>query len=310
MEFSHVPVLLDECLEALSIWPGGIYLDGTAGGAGHSVAIAKRLTTGRLIATDRDPDAVKTAAARLAPYSCATVRQGEFTDIPRLLDEVGVATLSGALLDIGTSSHQLDTPERGFSYMAEDAPLDMRMSQVGLSAYDIINTASAEEITRILREYGEERFASRIARTIVAARAQKPIERTGELVELVRKSVPRGGAAGEGHPAKRTYQALRIAVNDELMQLSRGLEAIFERLGVGARFAVITFHSLEDRIVKQQFAAWCKGCTCPPDFPVCVCGNTPKAKAIAKKPILPTAEELQTNKRSASAKLRVIEKIT
>lgn len=309
MEFSHVPVLLEECIQGLAIRPSGIYVDGTAGGAGHSREIAKRLgPQGRLIAIDKDPDAVAIAGERLREFPQATVVQNDFANIPLVLDELGIDRVDGILLDLGVSSHQLDTAERGFSYNF-DAPLDMRMSQSGLSAYDIVNTYSAEDITRILREFSEEKFAYRIAQNIEKARQQKPVETTFELVEIIKQSIPAAARREGGHPAKRTFQALRIAVNQELDHLSICLDDAFERLAPGGRFAVITFHSLEDRMVKQKFAALAKGCICPPDFPVCVCGHKPRAKLVNRKPIEATAEELAANKRSHSAKLRVCERL-
>ncbi len=309
MEFSHVSVLLEECIQGLAIRPSGIYVDGTAGGAGHSREIAKRLgPQGRLIAIDKDPDAVATAEERLREFPQATVVQNDFANIPQVLDELGIERVDGILLDLGVSSHQLDTAERGFSYNY-DAPLDMRMSQSGLSAYDIVNTYSVEDITRILREFSEEKFAYRIAQNIEKSRQQKPVETTFELVEIIKQSIPAAARREGGHPAKRTFQALRIAVNQELDHLSTCLDDAFERLAPGGRFAVITFHSLEDRMVKQKFAALAKGCICPPDFPVCVCGHKPRAKLVNKKPIEATAEELAANKRSHSAKLRVCERL-
>ena len=309
MEFSHVPVLLEECIQGLAIRPSGIYVDGTAGGAGHSREIAKRLgPQGRLIAIDKDPDAVAIAGERLREFPQATVVQNDFANIPLVLDELGIDRVDGILLDLGVSSHQLDTAERGFSYNF-DAPLDMRMSQSGLSAYDIVNTYSVEDITRILREFSEEKFAYRIAQNIEKARQQKPVETTFELVEIIKQSIPAAARREGGHPAKRTFQALRIAVNQELDHLSICLDDAFERLAPGGRFAVITFHSLEDRMVKQKFAALAKGCICPPDFPVCVCGHKPQAKLVNRKPIEATAEELVANKRSHSAKLRVCERL-
>ena len=309
MEFSHVPVLLEECIQGLAIRPSGIYVDGTAGGAGHSREIAKRLgPQGRLIAIDKDPDAVAIAGERLREFPQATVVQNDFANIPLVLDELGIDRVDGILLDLGVSSHQLDTAERGFSYNF-DAPLDMRMSQSGLSAYDIVNTYSVEDITRILREFSEEKFAYRIAQNIEKARQQKPVETTFELVEIIKQSIPAAARREGGHPAKRTSQALRIAVNQELDHLSICLDDAFERLAPGGRFAVITFHSLEDRMVKQKFAALAKGCICPPDFPVCVCGHKPRAKLVNRKPIEATEEELAANKRSHSAKLRVCERL-
>lgn len=308
MEFEHVSVLLQECIENLDIKPDGIYVDGTAGGAGHSREIAKRLTTGRLIAIDKDPDAIKTATERLSLYPCAQVVQGDFKDIPFVLDNLGIDKVDGILLDLGVSSHQLDTAERGFSYHAE-AKLDMRMSQQGLSAYDVVNTYSQEDLTRILRDYSEEKFASKIAYFIVKAREEAPIETTGELVEIIKAAIPSAARREGGHPAKRTFQAIRIEVNNELDVLKQCISDSFDRLAKGGRFCIITFHSLEDRITKQMFAEFTKGCTCPPEFPICVCGKKPRAKLVSRKPIEPSKEELERNNRSRSSKLRVLEKI-
>lgn len=308
MEFSHIPVLLEECIEALAIRPDGIYLDGTAGGGGHSFEIAKRLTTGRLIAVDKDKQAIAAAGRRLAPFPLAQVVQGDFADIPRILKELSIPGADGVLLDLGVSSHQLDTPERGFSYSV-DAPLDMRMSGEGPTAADLLNTATEEELSDIFFRYGEEKFSRRIARNIVEARQIKPLETTGELVDLIYASIPAAARREGGHPAKRVFQAVRIAVNGELDSLEKALNGIFDILNPGGRFAVITFHSLEDRMVKQAFASFTKGCTCPPDFPVCVCGHTPRGRLVTKKPVLPGKEELARNPRSKSAKLRTIEKL-
>jgi len=308
MDFQHVSVLLQESIQQLDIKPEGIYVDGTAGGAGHSREIAKRLTTGRLIAIDKDPDAVATATERLSPYPCAQVVQGDFKDIPAILDRLGIDKVDGILLDLGVSSHQLDCAERGFSYH-EDAPLDMRMSQTGLSAYDVVNTYSQEELTTILREYSEEKFASKIAYFIVRQRQQAPIATTGQLVEVIKAAIPAAARREGGHPAKRTFQAIRIEVNNELGVLRQCIDNSFERLNIGGRFCIITFHSLEDRIVKQQFAQFCRGCICPPEFPVCVCGRKPRAKLPQHKAIEPSKEELAVNNRSRSAKLRVLERI-
>ncbi len=308
MEFSHIPVLLEECMEALAIRPDGIYLDGTAGGGGHSFEIARRLTSGRLIAVDKDRQAITAAGRRLASFPLAQVVQGDFADIPQILLNLSLPGADGVLLDLGVSSHQLDTPERGFSYSV-DAPLDMRMSGEGQSAADLLNCAAEEELAHIFFRYGEEKFSRRIAKSIVEARQVKPLETTGELVELIRSSIPAAARREGGHPAKRVFQAVRIAVNGELDSLERALNGIFEILNPGGRFAVITFHSLEDRMVKQAFAALAKGCTCPPDFPVCVCGKTPRGRLVTKKPVLPGKEELAKNPRSKSAKLRTIEKL-
>lgn len=308
MDFHHISVLLDESIEGLNIKPDGIYIDGTAGGAGHSREIAKRLTTGQLIALDKDPDAIKTATERLAEFSCARVIRSDFAKIPAVLDRLGIDGVDGVLLDLGVSSHQLDDAERGFSYHSE-APLDMRMSQEGLSAYDLVNGASGAELAKILYDYGEEKFTPRIVNAIVDARAQKPIETTTELAEIVRNAVPAAARREGGHPARKTFQAIRIAVNGELDKLAEALDGVFDRLNVGGRFAIITFHSLEDRMVKKAFAEYTKGCTCPPEFPVCVCGKTPRGKLVNRKPIEASKEELEYNHRSRSAKLRVIEKL-
>lgn len=307
MEFSHYSVLLSECLEGLNIDPDGVYVDATAGGAGHSGEIAKRLKNGRLYSFDQDPDAVAVATERLGIYPGVKVVQSNFCRMKQALAELDVFQVDGVLFDLGVSSFQLDTADRGFSYRY-DAPLDMRMSRQGLSAKDIVNQYPIEELTRILREYGEEKFAHSIALHIVRAREQKRIETTFELNEIIKASMP-AKAKREKNPSKRTFQALRIAVNGELDSLSEGLDQAFELLSPGGRLVVISFHSLEDRMVKQRFASWCKGCTCPPDFPVCVCGNTPRAKLINKKPILPSEQELDENTRSQSAKLRILEKL-
>ncbi len=310
MEFSHKSVLLEECIDGLHIQPDGIYVDGTAGGAGHSREIARRLTTGRLFALDKDPTAVAVATERLASFPTVKVIHTDFADMPAVLAEQGIVpgTVNGILLDLGVSSYQLDTAERGFSYM-QDAPLDMRMSQEGLSAWDIVNTYDVSSLARIIREFGEEHYALPIAKKIARARQDHPIDTTGQLVELIRQAIPPKARSEGGHPAKRTFQAIRIAVNSELDSLSRCLDTAFELLAPGGRFVIITFHSLEDRMVKQKFAALCRGCTCPPDFPVCVCGNKPRAKLINRKPIEAGEEELAENSRSKSAKLRILEKL-
>lgn len=307
MEFSHTSVLLQESIHALDIKPDGIYVDGTAGGAGHSIQIAKRLTTGRLIALDRDPDAVKTASERLKPYPQAAVVQTNFSDIDRALHTLDIEAVDGVLLDLGVSSYQLDNIERGFSYHG-DAPLDMRMSQSGPSAADLLASASTEKLAEIFRNYGEEKFAYRIAKNIVAARERAPIITTGQLSEIIIRSVP-AAARRDGHPARKCFQALRIAVNSELDSLSDGLDRAFDALKIGGVLAVITFHSLEDRIVKHRFADFCKGCECPPDFPVCVCGKVPRGALVTRKPILPSQKEIDSNIRSRSAKLRAIKRI-
>ncbi len=306
MDFVHIPVLLQETIEGLAIRPDGIYVDGTVGGAGHSYEIASRLTQGgRLIGLDRDPDAVEAATKRLQGLP-ATVVHCNYSQIREALDGLDIAAVDGILMDLGVSSHQLDEAERGFSYHA-DAPLDMRMSQKGVSAQDIVGTWSEQELARILRDYGEEKFAGRIAANIVKARETEPITRTGQLAEIVRQSVPQKFRRDK-NPCKKTFQAIRIAVNDEFGHLRNGLEAAFECLKPGGRLAVITFHSLEDRIVKQQFAKWCSGCTCPPDFPQCVCGKKPKGTLVVRKPVTACDEELEQNHRSRSAKLRLIER--
>ena len=306
MEFAHIPVLLEQCLDGLDIKPDGIYFDGTCGGAGHSREIAKRLTTGRLIGIDRDPDAVAVASERLSGLPAQVVR-GNYSEIKQIADDLGICGADGILLDLGVSSYQLDNAERGFSYH-NDAPLDMRMSKEGTSARDIVNEYSKEQLTKILYEYGEEKFAPRIAETIIKRRSEKPVETTTELADIVRDSIP-AKFRRDKHPCKKTFQAIRIAVNCEFDHLDRALDEGFELLKPGGRFCIITFHSLEDRIVKQRFAGWCKGCTCPPDFPVCVCGNKPKGKLVCRKPIEASEEELEANPRSRSAKLRIIEKL-
>lgn len=307
MEFSHQPVLLQECLEGLAIKPEGIYLDGTAGGAGHSGAIARRLTTGRLISLDQDPDAIAVATERLAGLP-ATVVQANFRNAPQVLQQLGIAGLDGALLDLGVSSHQLDDGERGFSYRM-DAPLDMRMSQSGPTAADLVNTASREELARILREYGEEPYAWAIAGHIVRLRERQPILTTLQLADIIASALPPAVRRKDKNPSRRSFQALRIAVNGEVDALSEGLDGIFAMLNPGGRFAIITFHSLEDRLVKNRFRQWATACTCPPELPVCVCGGKAKGRLINRKPIEATADEQQENRRSRSAKLRVIEKL-
>lgn len=307
MEFSHVPVLLQECLEGLAIDPAGIYLDGTAGGGGHSSEIAKHLTTGRLVSLDQDPDAVAAAAEKLKGLP-ATVVKTNFRNARAALQSLGLESLNGALLDLGVSSHQLDDAARGFSYRA-DAPLDMRMSQAGPTAADLVNTASREELARILREYGEEPSAWAIAGRIVQRRVETPFTTTLQLADAVASAVPPAVRRKDKNPARRSFQALRIAVNGELDALSDGLNEIFDLLAPGGRFAVITFHSLEDRVVKNRFRQWATACTCPPDYPVCVCGGKARARLITRKPIEAAGSELEENRRSRSAKLRVVEKI-
>ena len=307
MEFSHVPVLLNECLEGLAIDPAGTYLDGTAGGGGHSGEIARRLVTGRLISLDQDPDAVAAATERLKGLP-ATVVRTNFRYARRALADLGVSAINGALLDLGVSSHQLDDGERGFSYR-QDAPLDMRMSQSGPTAADLVNSAGREELARILREYGEEPYAWAIAGRIVRQREQKPFATTLELADAIASALPPAVRRKDKNPSRRSFQAIRIAVNGEMDALSEGLDEIFDLLAPGGRFAIITFHSLEDRLVKNRFRQWATACTCPPEYPVCVCGGKAKAKLITRKPIEAAPDELESNRRSRSAKLRVIEKL-
>ena len=308
-EFHHVSVLLDECIEALNIQPDGIYVDGTLGGAGHSFHIAEKLTTGRLIGIDRDPIALEAAGKRLEPFKDrVTLVHSNFCQMAKVLDDLGIAGVDGILLDLGVSSPQLDDGARGFSYRA-DAPLDMRMdSGDALTADTVVNTWSYEELKRILYDYGEERYAPAIAAAIVRRRETAPIRTTLELVDVIRSAMPPAALREKQHPAKRTFQAIRIAVNDELGSVSRAMEAAIPRLNPGGRLAVITFHSLEDRIVKSAMANAAKGCVCPPEFPVCVCGRTPQVTVLTRKPIVSGEEELARNPRARSAKLRVCEK--
>ncbi len=307
MDFSHISVMLQQCIDGLNIKPNGIYIDGTCGGAGHSVEIAKRLTdSGRLIGIDRDPDAIKAASERLSPYN-AKVLKGNFSDMKALAAAEGITEADGILLDLGVSSHQLDTLERGFSYHGS-APLDMRMSQEGVSAKDIVNTYSYESLCKILWEYGEEKFARKIADTIIKRRETKPIVTTEQLADIVCSSIP-AKFRREKNPCKKTFQAIRIAVNCELDELDKALDDGFDLLKSGGRLCIITFHSLEDRMVKQRFASFCTGCTCPPDFPQCVCGKKPRGRLVNRKPIEADEAELEVNNRSRSAKLRIIEKI-
>ena len=311
IEFSHKSVLLMECMEGLAIRPNGIYIDGTAGGAGHSSCIASRLSEGgRLIALDQDEAAVKTATERLSVFGeRATVVRSNFREVGSVCRMLGIGQIDGMLLDLGVSSYQLDTAERGFSYQA-DAPLDMRMDlRNPLTAYDVVNEYSEERIKKILFEYGEERFSGRIASAILKARGQAPIRTTGELVRIVKGAIPAAARDGGHHPAKRTFQALRIEVNAELDVIEPAIRSAVDLLRPGGRIAIITFHSLEDRIVKQTFADLASGCTCPKNFPVCVCGKKPRVKVITRKPILPSDAELEENPRSRSAKLRVAEKL-
>ena len=310
-EFHHVSILLSECLDALEIKPDGVYIDATLGGAGHSLRIAERLGEGgRLICIDRDDAALANAETRLAPVrSRVTLAKSDFRRLDEVLAEQGLTGADGILFDLGVSSPQLDEAERGFSYM-QDAPLDMRMDrQQALTAYDVVNGWSREDIRRILFEYGEERYAPLIAAAIERRRAEKPIETTGELVDIIRGAMPAAALREKQHPAKRSFQAIRIAVNDELGAVREAMTKAIDVLNPGGRLAVITFHSLEDRIVKEAFKTATQGCTCPRDFPVCVCGKKPRVKIISRKPILPGAGEVQENARARSAKLRVCEKL-
>ncbi len=309
-EFHHVSVLLHEAVDALNVRPEGIYLDGTLGGAGHSAEIARRLGGGTLIGVDRDPKALAAASERLAPWAeRVKLIHGNFRDLEAILDGLGIDAVDGVLLDLGVSSPQLDEAGRGFSYMA-DAPLDMRMDPSDpLTAWEIVNGWPREELRRILFAYGEERYAPLIAAAIERRREQAPIESTLELAEIIRSAMPQKALREKQHPAKRSFQAIRIAVNDELGAVDSVMGQAIRRLKPGGRLAVITFHSLEDRIVKNAMAEAAKGCTCPPEFPVCVCGKKPTVKLIAKKPITASEEELETNPRARSAKLRVAEKL-
>ncbi len=312
MEFQHISILAPECMEALNPARGGIYVDCTAGGGGHSLEIARRLPTGgRLICLDRDDAALAACEKRLAEYADrVTLVKSNFSALDSALDMLGIEKIDGVMWDLGVSSYQLDEKSRGFSYTAE-APLDMRMDQSGgMSAADVVNSYSETELIRILRDYGEEKFAPRIAHTICTARESKPLSTTTELAEIIYQSIPAAARRKEAqHPARRTFQAIRIEVNGELDAIAPSIESAIARLNPGGRAAVITFHSLEDRIVKQTFASLSSGCTCPPDFPVCVCGNKPKIALLNKKPILPTEEEIRANSRSHCAKLRCAEKL-
>ena len=309
MEYTHKSVLLDECIEALDLRPDGIYVDGTLGRAGHSREIAKHLITGRLICIDRDIAAIEAAKERLAPWmDRVTLVHGNFADLAEELRELNLTGVDGMLFDLGVSSPQLDDASRGFSYM-QDAPLDMRMDQdAPLTAYEVVNSWSYEELRRILFEYGEERYAPVIAKHIVRARETKPVETTLELVDIIKGAMPPAALREKQHPAKRSFQAIRIAVNGELDALPPMLKAATEALNPGGRLAVITFHSLEDRIVKRAMQDMARGCTCPPEFPVCVCGKKPKLKVLTRKPIVSGEAELEENPRARSAKLRVAEK--
>ena len=310
MEFSHISVLIDESIEALSVNKIGIYVDGTLGGGGHSHRILSSFDKVKLIGIDRDSDALNAAKDRLKEFGDRVIyHKGNYCEIKTILEKYGVDKIDGAILDLGVSSYQLDNAERGFSYN-KDAHLDMRMDQEQkLSAYDVINTYSRNDLARIFSAYGEERFSMQIANKIEAFRQTKPVETTFELVELIKAGIPAAKRREGGHPAKRVFQAVRIEVNNELGVLKQSVEDFFNALKPGGRLAIITFHSLEDRIVKSVFTDLCKGCTCPPDFPICVCGNKPKGKLIFKKPVIATKEELLNNSRAECAKLRVIEKL-
>lgn len=307
INFSHIPVFYKEAIEALDIKPDGIYVDCTGGGGGHSSLIAEKLTTGHLYTIDRDPDAIKVLKARFDGNDKVTIINSRFSRIKEILEENGVEKVDGILADLGVSSYQLDTAERGFSFHS-DAPLDMRMSKEGLSARDVVNTHSAQEIAKILSTYGEEKFARAIANNIVKYRETKEIETTLELAEIIKQSYPPSVRRKSGHPAKKSFMGLRIFINQEFLELENSLDDMFNSLNVGGRVVIITFHSLEDRIVKVKFNDFCSGCTCPPEFPVCVCGKTPRGK-LAFKVKEPTEKEIEENSRSRSAKLRAVEKV-
>ena len=308
MAFSHIPVLFNETIDSLRVKPDGVYVDCTAGGGGHAAAVLERLSPeGRLIAIDRDPDAIANLKEKFRGEPRLTLVHGNFADVEDIVREAGVYGADGVLADLGVSSYQLDTPERGFSFHS-DAPLDMRMSKEGRSARDVVNGCTEAELRRILYAYGEEKFAPSIAKRIVEERAKKPIETTFELAEIVKSGIPARARREGGHPARRSFQAIRIEVNGELQHLEQSVEAMFSVLNVGGVLSVITFHSLEDRAVKLTFRKLCEGCTCPPSFPVCVCGKTPRGK-LAGKPVVPSEEELAENPRARSARLRSIERL-
>ncbi len=310
MQFKHISVLLNEAIDGLAIRTDGIYVDATLGGGGHSFEIASRLSKkGVLIGIDRDKEALNAASERLSSFSNITYVHSNYNDIKSILSKEGIQSIDGAVIDLGVSSYQLDCAERGFSYM-EDAPLDMRMDKSEpFSAYDVVNTYSKEKLTEIFYNYGEERFSKKVAELICESRQTSPVSTTLELVHIIKKAIPERFRQKGSHPAKRVFQAIRIEVNNELEPLKNALSDFFDSLSSGGRLCVITFHSLEDRIVKQTFASFAKGCTCPSDFPICVCGNKPRGKVITSKPILPSEEELGINKRAKSAKLRIIEKL-
>ena len=306
-EFNHIPVLFNETIESLNIRPDGIYVDGTAGGGSHSKAIAQKLETGRLICIDQDPDAIEVLKERLGSMPQVTIVRSNFSQIANVLDDLGIDGIDGVLFDIGVSSYQFDTAERGFSYRKE-APLDMRMSQEGTTAAELVNTLDVYALADIFRIYGEEKFAMKIARAIDSVRQKTPIETTTQLAEIISGAVP-AAYRRDGHPARKVFQALRVVVNKELDVLEQGMDGAFEKLNRDGRLAVISFQSMEARIVKHKMAQWCKGCTCPPEFPVCVCGNKPRARMLTRKPIEPSEEELERNPRSRSSNLRVCIKL-
>ncbi len=310
MTFKHKPVLLEETVESLNIKPDGIYVDGTLGGGGHGEEVLSRLKGGRLIGLDQDEDAILAAGKRLSPFGeKAVLVRSNYENFEQVLDSLDIGKVDGIYLDLGVSSYQLDTAERGFTYKEEDAPLDMRMDQTStMTARDLVNTLGEEELCRILWDYGEERFGRNIARNIVREREKRPIETAGELVRIIRDSIPKKMQAAKGHPAKRTFQALRIEVNQELAVLERSLDAMIRRLKPGGRLSVITFHSLEDRIVKNKFRENERPCHCPKQFPVCVCGKVSMGRVVTPKPVLPSKEETEENKRAKNAKLRVFER--
>lgn len=309
MEFSHVSILLKECMDGLDIKPDGIYVDGTLGGGGHTFKLIQLLSGGKVIGIDQDQDALEAASKRLAIFGDKFIPvHSNFSNIIEVLKSLEIKKIDGFLLDLGVSSYQLDEAERGFSYM-NDGQLDMRMNQEDeFSAYDVVNTYSEDELTRIIREYGEENWANRIAKFIVEARSVKPLETTYELVEVIKNAIPASARKDGPHPAKRTFQAIRIEVNNELKIIEKTIEDAFSVMSKGGRVAIITFHSLEDRIVKNTFKRLAQGCICPPEFPVCICNNKPKVKIISRKPILPSEREISENPRARSAKLRVAEK--
>lgn len=310
MEFKHISVLKNECIEGLKIRPDGVYVDGTLGGAGHALEVCRRLgPDGRFIGIDQDEAAVKNGYEKLGEFENVTIVRDNFQNFSGIMETLGVKAVHGVLLDLGVSSKQLDDGERGFSYM-QDAELDMRMDQrAPLTARDVVNTYPEEELRRILTEYGEERWSARIAEFIAKERQQKPIETTGELVRIIKEAVPKGARQDGPHPAKRSFQALRIEVNHELDILEKSIRSMAEYLAPGGRICIITFHSLEDRIVKQTFRSLENPCTCPKDFPVCICGKKPVVRVITRKPIVPDAEEIEANPRSRSAKLRIAERV-